>query len=197
MHLSPFILHLHFLEEEIMSITTGTGDDGLSGLLGGQRLPKNHPRFEAYGTVDEAQSAMGIVLALENIPPDIKSMLSRIMSELFTVGSSLASVDPEIKVPQVTSTMIVGLETDIKTLEKSLPHLKHFIIPSGTLAASTCFWIRAIIRRAERHVAALMGTGTENETVLVYLNRLGDLMFLIARALNKEAGVTETEWQGS
>jgi cob(I)alamin adenosyltransferase len=178
-----------------MSITTGKGDDGWSGLLGGQRLPKNHPRFEAYGTVDEAQSAIGMILGSGPMPPKIEILLKRVQTEIFTVGSTLATPDPEMKVPRVSSTMVLGLDEEIKKLEADLPRLHHFIMPSGTLAASTCFWARTVVRRAERQVAALLGSGDEIETVLVYLNRLGDLLFLLARALNKESGIEEHTWQ--
>jgi cob(I)alamin adenosyltransferase len=180
-----------------MSITTGTGDDGSSGLIGGQRLPKNHPRFEAYGTVDEAQSAIGMVLAFDTLPDDIRRILKRAQVDLFTVGSTLATLDPEISVPKVTSAMVLALEEDIKTLESALPKLHHFILPSGTRIATICFFVRTVIRRAERDVAALMGTGSDIETALVYLNRLGDLMFLVARTLNMRDGVVEETWQGS
>jgi cob(I)alamin adenosyltransferase len=181
-----------------MSISTGTGDDGSSALIGGERLPKNHPRFQAYGTVDEAQSAIGMVratAAIEGISDEVDGILRRVQTELFTVGSSLATSDPEMKVPRVTSGMIDGLDSDIKLFESSLPKLKRFILPAGNLAASTCFWARAVVRRAERHVAALLAAGEEVETSLVYLNRLGDLLFLIARGLNRDAGVEEEEWR--
>ena len=164
-----------------MPITTGTGDDGSSSLLGGARLPKDHPRFEAYGTVDEAQCAIGMVLASGSLTPEIGALLQKILADLFTVGSDLATLDPEIEVPRVTSTMIQAIEAEIHKLESELPPLTHFIQPTGTLAATTCFWARAVVRRAERHVATLMQSGEEVEPVLIYLNRLGDLLFLVAK----------------
>lgn len=182
-----------------MSITTGIGDNGSSGLIGGRRLPKNHPRFEAYGTVDEAQSAIGMVRAMGGVPPDLDRLLSRAQVELFSAGAELASIDPEFHVAtKITSLMIQQIEQDIRHLETQagLPPLRNFIVPGGSPAAATCFWARAVVRRAERHVAGLMHDGQEVETVLVYLNRLGDLLFLIARALNKAAGIDEQTWSG-
>lgn len=162
----------------------GRGDDGWSGILGGNRLPKSHPRFEALGTVDEAQCAIGMVLSLP-VPPKAAKVLTRVQNELFAVGAELASPDRESR-PQngVTSSMIENLEADIRQLESSLPELKSFVVPGGTPAAATCFWARAVVRRAERCVGALLQQGEQTDTALVYLNRLGDLLFLIARSLN-------------
>jgi cob(I)alamin adenosyltransferase len=182
-----------------MSIVTGLGDDGKSSLFGGERVSKNHPRLDAYGTIDEAQSAIGMVRALiekNESSADIDSLLARIQGELFIVGADLASSNPKLPVPRVTSEMIQELQKECDQLEKSLPVLKNFIIPAGTQAATTCFWARTVVRRAERLVARLMDKGENAGAVLVYLNRLGDLLFLVSRAFNKIHEFPEEEWSG-
>jgi len=185
-----------------MSIVTGTGDDGSSSLFGGRRVPKHHPRLEAYGSVDEAQCAIGMVRSAGEIPEHLDTLLASIQKGLFTVGSDLASPDPEAKGPRVTSTMIRTLEIECEKLEHNLPSLKHFIIPCGTAPAATCFWARTVVRRAERRIADILYskqlTTGENDvsTILVYLNRLSDLLFLISRALNSSAGFVEDGWSG-
>jgi cob(I)alamin adenosyltransferase len=177
-----------------MSIVTGRGDDGSSALFGGARVPKHHPRLVAYGAVDEAQSAIGMVLAAGEISGELRDLLKRIQKELFVLGCDLATPEPEPGVPRITSPMIKALEGDIDRLESRLPALKNFVLPSGSPAAATCFWARAVVRRVERHVSALLETGQRVATVLIYLNRLGDLLFLVARALNQESGVKEETW---
>jgi cob(I)alamin adenosyltransferase len=174
-----------------MSIVTGTGDDGRSSLFGGARVPKHHPRLEAYGTIDEAQSAIGMIRATGSIPDNLESLLRHVQEDLFVIGSDLASPDAETSVPRVTSGMIKSIHDEIHRLEKSLPEIKKFIIPAGTPAAATCFWARTIVRRAERHVAELLTDGQDVSSILVYLNRLGDLLFLVARRINLESGMQE------
>ena len=179
-----------------MSIITKNGDYGNTSLFGGAQLPKHHPRLEAYGTVDEASSAIGMIRACGKIPENLANIFVRIQNELFTVGSDLAAPDPETKVPRVTSSMIEGLERDCMELESELPELKSFILPAGGEAASRCFLARAIVRRAERHVSALLEEDERTQTVLVYLNRLGDLLFVMARMLNRIAEIPEDTWSG-
>ena len=185
-----------------MSIVTGSGDDGSSTLFGGRRVPKHHPRLEAYGSVDEAQSAIGMVRASGENPEKFDRLLSRLQKELFTVGADLAAPDPETKTQRVSSVMIKDLEAECAALEAALPALSNFVMPYGTLPATTCFWARTVVRRSERRLAGLMSDGPRLDgeqdvsTVLVYLNRLGDLLFLIARALNKEGGISEETWSG-
>jgi cob(I)alamin adenosyltransferase len=180
-----------------MSIITKNGDDGKTSLFGGTRVPKHHSRIEAYGTVDEAASAIGMVRASGKIPEELDMVLERIQRELFIVGSDLATPDPEVRVPRVTSVMIEEIEGDVAKLESELPELRSFVMPSGTSAASTCYWTRTVVRRAERHVSALLESGERAETVMVYLNRLGDLLFVMARALNRSAGVEDEGWSGT
>lgn len=175
-----------------MSITTKKGDDGFSGLIGGERLSKNHPRFEALGTVDEALCAIGIVRSVSgDVSQSTLELLKQIQIDLSTVASDIASPDPEMNTPRVTSEMIRNLEAEIKKLETSLGELNKFIIPSGDISASACFFARTVVRRAERHVSVLLESGQRVAPILIYLNRLGDLLFLIARELNKEKGIVE------
>jgi len=187
-----------------MSIVTGSGDDGKTSLFGGDRVSKSHLRIEAYGTVDEAQSAIGMIRSAGGISGEIDRLLSDIQKDLFVVGADLASPDPEMEVPRVSSTMIENIEKEIKKFEEKLPELKSFILPSGTPAASVCFWARAVVRRAERNVARLHDSPEirltdvpgDVSTFLVYLNRLGDLLFLAARAINHDTGAAEETWPG-
>jgi cob(I)alamin adenosyltransferase len=185
-----------------MSIVTGSGDDGSSALFGGRRVPKHHPRLEAYGSVDEAQSAIGMVRAAGEIPDKLDKLLARLQRELFIVGADLAAPDPETKAQRVSSVMIKDLEAECAALESFLPALSNFVMPYGTLPAATCFWARTVVRRSERRIAGLMSDGPRLDgeqdvsTVLVYLNRLGDLLFLVARALNRTAAVKEETWSG-
>ena len=165
-------------------------------------MPKNHPRLDAYGTVDEAQSAIGMIRASGELPGDMDGLLDRIQKELFVVGADLATPDPEATIPRVSSTMIKNLEVECENLEQKLPKLTTFILPTGSFGATTSFWARTIVRRAERCVAYLMDDeirpATEHDlsSVLIYLNRLGDLLFLVAREINKIAGKEEESWEG-
>ena len=177
-----------------MSIVTGTGDDGYSSLFGGKRVPKNHPRLEAYGVVDEAQSAIGMVRSLGGLPDDIENLLKLVQKDLFVLGSDLASPDPDNRIPRVTKDMIQFIENECHNIENSLPELKNFIMPTGTLAASMCFWARAVVRRAEREVTDILNEGGHVNYPLIYLNRLSDLLFLIARKLNEVGGIGEEIW---
>ena len=182
-----------------MSIVTKTGDDGSTGLFGGERVPKNHPRLVAYGTVDEVSCAIGIIRSFGEagqVPKYIDKILARIQKDLFTVGADLATPRVDVNVPRVDSKMIRDLETECKALEEDLQPLKNFILPTGTRAAATCFWARCVVRAAERYVAELLTTGQRVSSILIYLNRLGDLLFLIARTLNSAAGIEEEVWEG-
>ncbi len=179
-----------------MSIVTKTGDDGYSMLSGGERVPKHHPRLEAYGSIDEVQCAIGMVRAAcdDTVPDEIDTLLSRLQKELFIAGADLATPNVEKKVPRITSDMVRGLETECKKIEAVVPAQKSFIIPNGTCAATIAFWARAVVRQTERRVAVLLEAGQRVATVLVYLNRLGDLLFLVARKLNLDAGIEEEKW---
>lgn len=179
-------------------IYTKTGDQGLTGLIGGTRIPKSHLRIEAYGTVDELNSYIGHLgdqLDLE----DSKIILKEIQDRLFTVGSSLAcdpTKETKMHIPDLLESDIELLEKQIDKMNEELPELKHFVLPGGDLTASSCHIARCICRRAERICVHLQ---LEKEfvanLVIVYLNRLSDYLFVLSRyILHKHNGV-ETKWE--
>lgn len=180
-----------------MKIYTKTGDAGQTGLFGGPRVPKDDLRIEAYGTVDELNAAIGAVRAV--MPPAmIDAALSRVQHELFIVGAQLATPDAAKKgVPMIGDTHIAAAERDIDHFEDRLPPLKEFILPGGTAVAAQIHLARAVCRRAERRVVTFSITSADSvaPTLLAYLNRLGDLLFVLARAANQHAGRSETTWQ--
>jgi cob(I)alamin adenosyltransferase len=165
-----------------MNISSGKGDDGYSDLLGGRRFPKNHPIFEALGSIDEAQSAIGMVRS--SIPPSdpFDKILEKVQKDLALAMVDIADQN-RIRL-RLTDNAVREIEREISTLERELPPLREFIIPSGPVAATTCFWARTVVRRAERGVAGLMQADQGLKTVLVYLNRVGDFLFLVGRKLS-------------
>jgi cob(I)alamin adenosyltransferase len=178
-----------------MKIYTKTGDAGETGLFAGPRVSKDHPRIDAYGEVDELNTVLGIVRA--SAPPDeMDELLGRIQSELFSVGAELATPDPAahgtdlIGPPQVEA-----LERSIDWFEAQLTPLSQFILPGGTAAAATLHLARAVCRRAERKVVALTHAAPISPDVLRYLNRLSDLLFVLARFANAAAGRPDVPWQ--
>jgi cob(I)alamin adenosyltransferase len=175
----------------LSKIYTRTGDQGTTGLGDGARVPKTHVRIDAYGTVDEANSAIGMVLAVHGIPEDLKSMLTRIQHELFDLGS-------ELSVPgyrAIQQEHIDALERDLDGLNDTLPPLKEFILPGGGHATAACHLSRTIARRAERIVWRLFETEPGAFEVPQYLNRLSDLLFVIARVLVRHENGAEVLWQ--
>ncbi|MEM8485278.1 MAG: cob(I)yrinic acid a,c-diamide adenosyltransferase [Bacteroidota bacterium] len=181
-----------------MKIYTRTGDKGTTGLFGGGRVNKDHLRIEAYGTVDETNSVIGI--ARGQLPEAgherIAQMLHRIQSELFVLGADLATpTDAKVQVPRIEPGHVATLEAEIDMLTDELPPLKHFILPGGAAAASTIHLARTVCRRAERRTVALQLQESLNEEAAVYLNRLSDLLFVMARWLNKQAGISEEAWK--
>lgn len=171
-------------------IYTRTGDGGTTGLADGQRVGKSDPRVVAYGAVDEANSAIGLVLAEERIPDGIRKSLTRIQHELFEAGAELSSPGQQILAAAHTE----RLEADLDALNADLPPLKEFILPGGNRAAAACHLARTICRRAERDAWALAGQAEVSEHLLRYLNRLSDYLFVAARALARVDGGTETLW---
>jgi cob(I)alamin adenosyltransferase len=164
-----------------MKIYTKTGDDGTTGLYGGGRVRKDHARIEAFGAVDELNAAVGLARA-EPLPAEIDILLKRIQNELFDLGAELATPQPTQQGLQVVA---------------ALAPLKNFILPAGTRAAAALHLARTICRRAERHAITLAAETAENISrhVVIYLNRLSDLLFVLARTANATAGRAETEWQ--
>lgn len=174
----------------LSKIYTRTGDQGTTGLGDGKRVPKTDARIEAYGTVDEANSAIGVVLAAA-IPDDIRASLTRIQHELFDLGSELAV--PGYRAIQQHH--IDSLEGELDRLNESLPPLKEFILPGGGPATAACHLARAITRRAERAVWRLFEIEPGPLEVAQYLNRLSDLLFVMARVLVRSEQGTEVLWK--
>lgn len=176
-------------------IYTKTGDKGETGLFGGRRLPKNHLRIEAYGTVDELNAFIGLVS--DHIEDDqLDAALKSIQDLLFVIGSNLASdPDKEMAVPDVKEADIEILEAAIDQMEQSLPALKHFILPGGHVAVSHAHVARCVCRRAERLVVALASEELVLDIIIRYLNRLSDYLFVVARKIGHDLGVPERKWE--
>jgi cob(I)alamin adenosyltransferase len=181
---------------QTMKIYTKTGDAGETGLFGGARVSKADARVDAYGEVDELNAWLGVVRA-GTPAADIDAMLETMQRELFAVGASLA--DPGKKIAArvtkaaIDPAVIERLEQWIDTLEAELPPLRKFILAGGSPAGALLHATRAVCRRAERRVVAL-GPGEVEPVVIVYLNRVSDLLFVMARAVNRRAGAPELEW---
>jgi len=179
-----------------MKIYTKTGDMGSTGLFGGPRVAKDDDRIEAYGTVDELNAALGMARAAD-LPGDIDVQITRIQSELFSIGAELATPDPDAHQMRIIGPWHISrLEQEIDSHEASLEPLKHFILPAGSPAASYLHLARSICRRAERRVVTLVRRheASVSEELLIYLNRLGDLLFVLSRVANQRAGVDEVKW---
>ena len=175
----------------LSKIYTRTGDDGTTGLGDGSRVPKNSVRVEAYGTVDELNSALGVLLAIPGLPPKISACLIEVQHELFDMGGELCIPGhTAISAPQVTR-----LEQELDAFNDELPALKEFILPGGGPAAAACHLARTIARRAERRVWTLAHAETVRPPVPQYLNRLSDLLFVIARVLARHERGTEVLWR--
>lgn len=191
-----------------MKIYTRTGDSGKSSLFSGERVSKHHPRIKAYGGVDELNAVIGaLVAALPEGDSKTRDDLMRIQSDLFRAGAVLATTSASGRLDQLDGIGpddIQRLETGIDDLQGELPELKHFILPGGHPAAAGAHVARTVCRRIERDVAELMEAGLagpEEEPsamhhVLVYLNRLSDYLFVVARHCNAVAGVDDVVWQG-
>ena len=183
-----------------MRIYTRTGDSGDTGLFGGQRARKDSLRVQAYGEVDELNAVLGVAVVATQDEP-LRAVLQRLQGELFQVGADLATplVEGELvgrrTVPRVTETMVAALEGLIDTHEAELSPLTQFILPGGAPGGATLHQARGVCRRAERRVVALAEEETLNPPVLPYLNRLSDLLFVLARVANQRAGAAELPWE--
>jgi cob(I)alamin adenosyltransferase len=175
----------------LSKIYTRTGDDGTTGLAGGDRLPKHDLRIEAFGTVDETSSAIALILAEPNLPGPIRAQLLAVQNDLFEVGAELSM--PEY--PGVDGASVTALEVALDELNADLPPLKEFILPGGDRAAAACHLARTICRRAERRSFELAAREPVGADLLRYLNRLSDLLFVMARCLARRDGGSETLWQ--
>jgi cob(I)alamin adenosyltransferase len=185
-----------------MKIYTKAGDGGQTALFGGQSVAKDVPRVEAYGTVDELNACLGLVGAVTNsLPADLAALLARVQSELFDLGAELAT-PPEraddrlaYRVPLMEPAGVEALEAEIDRYETELTPLKTFILPGGTRAAATLHLARTVCRRAERRVVTLAACESVNPEVIRYLNRLSDLLFVLARVANHRADMPDVPWQ--
>lgn len=177
----------------LSKIYTRTGDDGSTGLGDGSRVAKDSLRVEAYGTVDEANSAIGMVLAQESVPDDIRRCLLEVQHDLFDLGGELCIPGHAA----IEDAFVTRLEQQLDAFNADLPRLKDFILPGGGLAAAACHFARTVVRRAERRVQSLQNEETVRAEVLRYLNRLSDLLFVIARCLARVESGQEVIWDRS
>lgn len=177
-------------------IYTRTGDKGETGLVGGGRISKDSLRVRAYGDVDELNSVLGLVRAFSK-DDEIGAILEGLQKDLFSVGANLASLQQSHGVPSITSDMVVALEKTIDVFQLKLPPLKAFILPGGAETGALLHFARSVARRAERNIVALSKTETVNENLVPYMNRLSDLLFVMARSANHREGRAEVEWHQS
>jgi cob(I)alamin adenosyltransferase len=180
-------------------IYTRTGDEGETGLFGGGRVSKAHPRVEAYGEVDELNAALGCVLAvLED--PSLRTMIGTVQADLFAIGAHLATPAPEAgrrapRLPALPRDRIAELERWIDAADTELEPLRSFILPGGGSAGAALHLARTVCRRAERRVIAFAAEAGVDRDIVVYLNRLSDVLFTAARLANARAGIAETRWE--
>ena len=185
-----------------MKIYTKTGDKGTTALFGGTRVPKHHLRIESYGTIDELNSHLGLLRDQKLDEHSFNSLL-KIQDKLFTIGAVLAT-DPEkatlksgkqrLDISKITVKDIEFLETEMDTMNESLPEMTHFVLPGGHQTVSVCHIARCVCRRAERLATALFDNEPFDEEVLKYLNRLSDYLFVLARKLSKDLQAEEIQW---
>ncbi len=180
----------------LTNIVTRTGDDGTTGLVGGERVSKDSPRVWAYGTVDELNSAIGVIRSV-NTDPELEARLRQIQNDLFNLGGELATPANKLQkgVPRIEERHVVDLEKLVEELTKELGPLQEFILPGGSPAAAQLQVARTICRRAERFCVRLGKEEKVGEFVTPYLNRLSDALFTLARWCNKKSGVKETYWK--
>jgi cob(I)alamin adenosyltransferase len=172
-------------------IYTRTGDDGTTGLGDGSRVPKDDPRVEAYGTVDELNSAIGVLLAVPRLPRRLSDCLVEAQHELFDLGGELCIPGHRA----ITAGHVTRLEKALDAFNEKLPPLKEFILPGGGRAAAACHLARTVARRAERRVCTLARAQSISPEVIRYLNRLSDLLFVLARVLARHERGTEVLWR--
>jgi cob(I)alamin adenosyltransferase len=179
-----------------MKIYTKTGDDGSTGLFGGERVHKSDPRIDCYGMIDELNASIGLCAVV--VDQEMQTWLHQIQHELFNIGSHLAT-PPESRLaaqlPPLEAAMIQYLENLIDWADSQLPKLRQFILPAGSEPACRLHLARTICRRAERRVARLAKTHSVPEPIVVYLNRLSDWLFVMARLANHRAGVSDVPWK--
>jgi cob(I)alamin adenosyltransferase len=185
-----------------MKIYTKTGDNGTTALFGGTRVAKHHIRIESYGTVDELNSWLGLIRD-QKINSHSASVITSIQDKLFTVGAILAT-DPEkatlkngkerLNIPKISTDDIKLLEKEMDQMDSELPAMTHFILPGGHTTVSYCHISRTVCRRAERLISHLNATEPIDELVMIYINRLSDYLFVLARKLSSELKAEEIKW---
>ena len=175
----------------LSKIYTRTGDDGTTGLGDGSRVPKESLRVEAFGAVDEANSAIGVVLSVAELPPPIIDCLTEVQHDLFDLGGELCIPGASM----IDAARVERLETELDGFNEALPPLKEFILPGGGPAAAACHVARAVCRRAERRCWSLARAETVSPETLKYLNRLSDLLFVLARVLARHEKGSEVIWR--
>jgi cob(I)alamin adenosyltransferase len=181
-----------------MKIYTKAGDRGETGLLGGERVWKDTPRLEVCGSLDELNALLGLVGAEHALPAEIGDLLTRIQNMLFNAGSQVAAVPPAAaKALLIGESNIEQLESAIDRFETELPPLAHFILPGGCRAAALLHVARTVCRRAERRLVTLSNAepGGVDRRLLMFLNRLSDLLFVLARLANHRAGLADVPWR--
>lgn len=180
----------------LVKLYTKTGDGGETGLFDGTRVAKSDPRVEAYGAVDELEAWLGAVRS-HRVDADVEAMLSKIQHDLFALGAILADPSHRIAARVQKATLgpddVTRLEQWIDTLDGALPPLRHFVLAGGTPAASLLQVARAVCRRAERRIVCL-GGGAVDPALLTYINRLSDLLFVMARTVNARSSIPEQAW---
>lgn len=181
-----------------MKIYTRTGDQGDTGLFGGGRVPKDHPRVAAYGDVDELNSTIGLVRATAG-EEFFDQLLESIQRDLFSIGGHLATPDPTrvrkaLERAELSPARITEFEQIMDEADQTLPPLRAFVLPAGTRVAAALHLARTVCRRAERGVVHLAHAEVVPELFLVYLNRLSDLLFTLARLANRREGVSDSTW---
>lgn len=177
-----------------MKIYTKKGDQGITSLFGGTKVDKNHIRIEAYGTVDELNSVLGVILT-HSLSDDGRRIVNELQHQLFILGADLATpLTKKAKIERVGKTEIEILEQWIDDLDEKLPPLTTFILPGGSPAGATLHMARTVCRRAERKTVTLKQKDDISDHSVIYLNRLSDLLFVLARFENHVAGETETPW---
>ncbi|NNC50956.1 MAG: cob(I)yrinic acid a,c-diamide adenosyltransferase [Flaviramulus sp.] len=185
-----------------MKIYTKTGDKGTTALFGGTRVPKHHIRIESYGTVDELNSHLGLIRD-QDINQNYKDVIIDIQDKLFIVGAILAT-DPEkailksgkerLNIEKISSDDIIRLEHEMDTMNEALPPITHFVLPGGHQTVSFCHIARCVCRRAERLASALNELEPFEANALIYLNRLSDYLFVLARKLSSDLQANEIKW---
>ena len=179
-----------------MKIYTKTGDKGETSLIGGTRVPKHHLRIESYGTIDELNSWIGLIRD-QQINNDAVKELLEIQDRLFTIGSLLAA-DPEksrMKLPNIKNEDVTFLEHKIDEMNEVIPELKSFILPGGHTTVSYCHVARCVCRRAERLIVNLNENSPLDNKIIIYINRLSDYLFTLARYLGHQLNISESPWR--